>query len=325
MRLVSFRERGSDGTPRVGVEVAPGGGVLDLSVASPTLPRDMLQFQSPGACSHVGVEVAPGGGVLDLSAASPALPRDMCSFLAAGQSAMDAAKSAMDAGQHVLRRDQITLTSPVPNPGKVICVGMNYKDHCLEQNAPIPKEPIFFSKFGNTITGPEDDIIHPDNSDQVDWEVEMTVVIGKQGKDIKEEDVYDHVAGYTVADDVSARDWQMKRNGGQWLLGKTFDSFCPLGPAIVTKDEIPDPHTLGLRCRVNGNTVQDSSTEQLVFQVPTLVAWISRIVTLCPGDVILTGTPPGVGVFRKPPVFLKRGDVVECEIDGIGTIRNKVV
>ncbi|XP_035674731.1 fumarylacetoacetate hydrolase domain-containing protein 2-like [Branchiostoma floridae] len=289
MRLVSFRDRGSDGKPRV------------------------------------GVEVTAGGGVVDLAAACPALPRDMCDFLAAGQTALEGAKSALEAGQHILPRDQIHLTSPVPNPGKVICVGMNYKDHCLEQNAPIPEEPIYFSKFGNSITGPEDDIIHPENSDEVDWEVEMVVVIGKQGKDIKEEEAYDYVAGYTVADDVSARDWQMRKNGRQWLLGKTFDTFCPLGPAIVTKDEIPDPHALGLRCRVNGKTVQDSSTEQLVFKVPTLVAWISRIVTLSPGDVILTGTPPGVGVFRKPPVFLKRGDVVECEVDGIGTIRNKVV
>ncbi|MGH0182912.1 UNVERIFIED_CONTAM: hypothetical protein FKN15_010909 [Acipenser sinensis] len=201
---------------------------------------------------------------------------------------------------------------------------MNYVDHCLEQGVAIPSEPIIFSKFPSAIAGPCDDIIHPAQTKELDWEVELAFVIGKTGKHIKEEEALGHVAGFTVAHDVSARDWQMKRNGKQWLLGKTFDTFCPLGPAIVTTGALSDdyergvrnicylslslssdPHNLGIRCRVNGGVVQDSSTNQMVFKTEALVSWVSQFVTLYPGDVFLTGTPPGVGVFRKPPVFLK--------------------
>lgn len=202
---------------------------------------------------------------------------------------------------------------------------MNYKDHCLEQNAPIPEEPIIFSKFASSIIGPGDSIILPRVSDAVDWEVELAVVIGKRGKYIETSEAMEYVAGYTVAHDVSARDWQMKRNGKQWLLGKTFDTFCPLGPALVTKDSIPDPHRLGLRCLVNNFAMQDSCTDQLIFRTEDCVAWVSQIFELKPGDLILTGTPPGVGVFRNPPVYLKPGDVVTCEIDCIGKIINPCV
>ncbi|KAK3705676.1 hypothetical protein QZH41_009521, partial [Actinostola sp. cb2023] len=152
---------------------------------------------------------------------------------------------------------------------------MNYADHCEEQNMPIPKEPIFFSKFANAIVGTGDPILSNEETKELDYEVELVIVIGKQGTKIKEEDAMDHVAGYTVAHDVSARDWQLKKNGGQWLIGKTFDSFCPLGPAIVTKDSISDVHKLGIRCRVNGKIMQDSNTENFVFKVPQLVAFVS--------------------------------------------------
>uniref|UniRef100_A0A480VNF1 Fumarylacetoacetate hydrolase domain-containing protein 2A isoform X3 n=1 Tax=Sus scrofa TaxID=9823 RepID=A0A480VNF1_PIG len=160
---------------------------------------------------------------------------------------------------------------------------------------------------------------------EVDWEVELAVVIGKKGKHIKAADAMAHVAGFTVAHDVSARDWQMTRNGKQWLLGKTFDTFCPLGPALVTKDSVADPHNLKICCRVNGNVVQSSNTNQMVFKTEELIAWVSRFVTVYPGDIILTGTPAGVGVFRKPPIFLKKGDEVQCEIEELGVIVNKVV
>ncbi|XP_006166692.1 fumarylacetoacetate hydrolase domain-containing protein 2, partial [Tupaia chinensis] len=160
---------------------------------------------------------------------------------------------------------------------------------------------------------------------EVDWEVELAVVIGKKGKHIKATDAMAHVAGFTVAHDVSARDWQMRRNGKQWLLGKTFDTFCPLGPALVTKDSIADPHNLKICCRLNGEVVQSSNTNQMVFKTEELIAWVSQFVTLYPGDIFLTGTPPGVGVFRKPPVFLKKGDEVQCEIEDLGVIINKVV
>merc|ERR1719412_526539 len=219
----------------------------------------------------------------------------------------------------------VELLSPIIKPDKVICIGMNYADHCLEQNVPPPKEPVVFSKFSSSIVGPNDDIEYPEVTEELDWEVEMAIVIGKPGKKVKKEDAMSHVFGFTTAHDVSARDWQLKRNGGQWLVGKTMDGFCPLGPAIVTADEIGDPHNLSLQCLVNGNIKQDSNTRQLVFKTEELIAWLTQFFTLLPGDVILTGTPPGVGVFKKPPEYLKKGDVVECTIEKIGTVRNTVV
>ncbi|XP_043940132.1 fumarylacetoacetate hydrolase domain-containing protein 2-like isoform X2 [Protopterus annectens] len=274
---------------------------------------------------RLGIEQKEGGNVIDLNSFEPSLPHTMRQFLEKGDSSLAIAKKAVESGRNIRNRCEVTLLPPITSPDKVICVGMNYVDHCLEQNVPIPKEPIIFSKFPSSIVGPYDDIIHPKESNEVDWEVELAFVIGKKGKDIKSDEAMEYVAGFTVAHDVSARDWQMKRNGKQWLLGKTFDTFCPLGPALVTKDSLSDPHSLGIRCRVNGEIVQNSNTDQMIFKTEALIAWISQFVTLYPGDVFLTGTPPGVGVFRKPPCFLKRGDVVECEIDEIGTIRNKVV
>ncbi|CAJ1069120.1 fumarylacetoacetate hydrolase domain-containing protein 2-like isoform X2 [Xyrichtys novacula] len=287
----------------------------------------LVQFQHQGdeGGIRVGVELGEGLGVVDLKAYDPSLPTTMKALLELGDEGLQHAQRAMSSGQCVVERSRIQLLSPVLAPEKVVCVGMNYRDHCLEQNAPIPKEPIIFSKFPNAITGPYDDILLPSESQEVDWEVELAFVIGRRGKHIKEEDALSYVAGFTVANDVSARDWQMKRNGKQWLLGKTFDSFCPLGPALVTTDAIKDPHNLGVRCLVNGQTVQNSNTDQMIFKTEVLVAWVSKFVTLAPGDVFLTGTPPGVGVFRKPPVFLKKGDIVECQIDQIGSIINKVV
>jgi len=219
----------------------------------------------------------------------------------------------------------VQILAPVTKPDKVICIGMNYVDHCAEQGVPPPKEPMVFSKFSSSIIGPYDDLRYPEVTEQLDWEVELAIVIGKTGKNVKKEEAMDYVFGYTTAHDVSARDWQLKRNGGQWLIGKTMDDFCPLGPALVTVDEIGDPHNLGLQTVVNGETKQDSNTRQLVFKTEELIAWLTRFFTLLPGDVILTGTPPGVGVFKKPQEFLKKGDVVECTIEKIGSVRNKIV
>ncbi|NXT48996.1 FAHD2 protein, partial [Pluvianellus socialis] len=249
----------------------------------------------------------------------------MRAFLDTGPSGLAAAQRALESGRHRLGRETVRLLAPVGDPEKLICVGLNYLDHCLEQDARVPREPLIFSKFPSAIVGPFDDIVHPQDSSEVDWEVELAAVIGKKGRHIEESVAMDHVVGFTVANDVSARDWQMKRNGRQWLLGKTFDTFCPLGPALVTKEAVADVHNLGIRCSVNGRLMQDSNTSQLVFRLPQLVAWVSRFVTLVPGDILLTGTPPGVGVFRKPPVFLKRGDEVRCEIEELGAICNKVV
>ncbi|XP_078095533.1 fumarylacetoacetate hydrolase domain-containing protein 2A isoform X2 [Mustelus asterias] len=286
----------------------------------------LVQFLTIGEQNGMRVGVEKGGGnVIDLNSFDSSLPRNMKEFLEKGDIAMETARRALHCGKHALRHSDITLLSPVTNPDKVVCVGMNYMDHCLEQNVPIPKEPIIFSKFGSSIVGPCSDIIYPAESNEVDWEVELAFVIGKKGKHIKKEEAMDYVAGFTIANDVSARDWQMKRNGKQWLLGKTFDTFCPLGPAIVTRDALSDPHNLGIRCRVNREVMQDSNTNQLIFKTDAIVAWVSQFVTLYPGDVFLTGTPSGVGVFRKPPVFLKSGDTVECEIDEIGTLKNTII
>ncbi|XP_056425186.1 fumarylacetoacetate hydrolase domain-containing protein 2 isoform X2 [Hyla sarda] len=242
----------------------------------PPLRMRLIQFQSPASAGQrIGLELE-GEKVIDLTAFHPSLPCRMREFLEGGEETLQIAKRALDSGQHILSRSQLSILSPITNPEKVICVGMNYVDHCLEQNVPVPKEPIIFSKFSSSIVGPYDSIVLPAESQEVDWEVELAFIIGKRGKNIKEQDAMEHVAGFTVAHDVSARDWQMKKNGKQWLLGKTFDTFCPMGPALVTKDSISDPHSLGIRCRVNGNLVQDSNTNQMVFKTEALIAWVSK-------------------------------------------------
>ncbi|KAM4756110.1 oxaloacetate tautomerase FAHD2B, mitochondrial-like isoform 1-T1 [Cyanocitta cristata] len=286
----------------------------------------LLRFRGAAdGAPRLGLEEAPGGDLVDLSAAEPELPRSMREFLEIGPRGLALAQRALESGRHRVPRATAQLLAPVGDPEKVICVGLNYHDHCQEQGAKVPKEPLIFSKFPSAITGPFDDIVHPQDTSELDWEVELAAVIGKRGRHIEEAAALEHVLGFTVANDVSARDWQMRRNGRQWLLGKTFDTFCPLGPAIVTKEAVADVHNLWIRCSVNGQRMQDSSTRHLIFGVPALVAWVSRFVTLVPGDILLTGTPAGVGVFRKPPVFLKRGDEVQCEIEELGTICNRVV
>lgn len=219
----------------------------------------------------------------------------------------------------------VTLLPPVPDPAKIICIGLNYRDHAAESGVPIPREPVVFCKFTTALTGPEAAIQLPAVSQKVDYEAELVLVIGKGGRNIPKERGMDHLAGCMVGHDVSARDWQLEKDGKQWLLGKTFDTFAPVGPYLVTMDEVGDPHDLGIRLRLNGETMQDSSTKQLIFPVQELVAYLSQVVTLQPGDLIFTGTPPGVGAARKPPVFLKPGDVVEVEIDRLGVLRNPVV
>ncbi|XP_027590708.1 fumarylacetoacetate hydrolase domain-containing protein 2-like [Pipra filicauda] len=285
----------------------------------------LVRFRgAAGGGPRLGLEEAPGGDLVDLNAAEPALPLSMREFLELGPRGLELAQRALESGQHRVARGATRLLAPVGDPEKLICVGLNYRDHCEEQGARVPKEPIIFSKFPSAITGPFDDIVLPQDSTEVDWEVELAAVIGKRGRHIEESAALEHVVGFTVANDVSARDWQL-RNGRQWLLGKTFDTFCPLGPALVTREAVKDPHNLWIRCSINGRPMQDSSTHHLVFGVPALIAWVSRFVTLVPGDILLTGTPAGVGFFRKPPVFLKPGDEVQCEIEELGTICNRVV
>jgi 2-keto-4-pentenoate hydratase/2-oxohepta-3-ene-1,7-dioic acid hydratase in catechol pathway len=218
----------------------------------------------------------------------------------------------------------LRLSAPITAPSKIIAIGLNYADHARESGLEAPAAPISFCKFPSSIVGPEEAIrFRTNDSAQVDYEVELAAIIGRRARDVPEADALSFLLGYTVCNDVSARDAQFA--DGQWVRGKCFDTFCPLGPWIVTADEVADPQDLGLRCRVNGEVLQDSSTKEMIFGVAELVSYLSRFMTLEPGDVIATGTPFGVGFARTPPVFLGNGDVVECEVDGIGTLRNPVV
>lgn len=219
---------------------------------------------------------------------------------------------------------QTRLLAPIPRPGKVVCLGLNYRDHAAESGADVPSEPVIFGKACTSVIGPGDAIVLPEASQKVDYEVELAFVIGRGGREIAAADAMKHVAGYTVLNDVSARDYQMEKPGRQWYLAKSFDTFCPIGPWIVTADEIEDPHSLRLTCEVSGQLMQSSSTAQMVFHIPEIVEYISRVFTLEVGDVVATGTPPGVGFARTPPRFLRRGDTVVCTVEKVGTLENPV-
>lgn len=221
----------------------------------------------------------------------------------------------VDAGQR--------LGSPIARPSKIVCIGLNYADHAKETGAALPKEPVVFMKSTTAITGPNDDIVIPKNSTKTDWEVELAVVIGKKASYVTEETAMDYVAGYLLHNDVSEREFQIER-GGTWDKGKGCDTFAPLGPYFVTKDEIPDVSNLRLWLKVNGQTMQDGTTANLIFSIPFIVSYVSQFMTLLPGDVISTGTPAGVGFGMKPEKYLQPGDVVELGIDGLGTAKQTV-
>jgi len=213
--------------------------------------------------------------------------------------------------------------APVPRPGKIICVGLNYRDHAAESNMPIPERPVLFSKFSTCVIAPGEPVVIPVTSSQVDYEAELAVVIGRRAKNVSAADAYEYILGYTAFNDVSARDFQFA--DGQWQRGKSCDTFAPMGQTIVTTDEIPDPQKLSIKLVLNGQTMQDSNTNQLIFGVPRLIEFITESITLEPGDVIATGTPSGVGFARKPPVFLRPGDVMQVQIEVIGELGNPIV
>ncbi len=266
-----------------------------------------------------------GDHYIDLPATDASFPNSVREILARPE-LLAAAKTAVGRSDAVrLPAAEVQLHAPVHDPQKIVCVGLNYRDHAIESGMAIPKEPVLFSKFASALVGHGENIVAPKSSTKVDYEAELVIVIGKRGRHVPEAAGYDHVAGYAVGHDVSARDWQLEKDGKQWMVGKTFDTFAPIGPVLVTRDEVPDVHKLGIRLRLNGKTMQESNTEQMIFSVPQVVAYISGIVTLEPGDLIFTGTPPGIGHALKPPVYLKPGDVAEVEIDGLGTLRNQVV
>lgn len=302
MRIVGYSAAHAEGAvaaPRIGALVGKGSYVLDFAVAVGKSPVDLLEWLDLGG---------------DLSATArlihDTVEREATRF-----------EQLRTAGA-IVAAQAVRLLAPVPRPGKVIAIGLNYRDHAAESNMPIPERPVVFSKFTTAVTGPECPVLLPPASQQVDYEAELAVVIGRRAKQVVRDDAYDHVLGYTNFNDVSARDFQF--SDGQWQRGKSCDTFAPMGPYIATVDEIPDPHKLPIRLRLNGQTMQDSNTDQLIFGVPELIEFLSETITLEPGDVIATGTPPGVGFARKPPVFLKRGDVMEVEIERLGTLTNVV-
>jgi len=280
-----------------------------------------IQFQrNQNNQSGLGVISQDGSKFVDIS---DSYPNDMVEFIKSNVPLSDIEKKVESLKWEDIK--DVKLLAPVTKPEKIVCIGLNYLGHCLEQNKEPPSEPMFFSKFASTLTGPTGDVIHHDITKQLDWEVELAVIIGKEARHVPASSSFDYVFGYSVAQDISARDWQKSRNGGQFLIGKSMDTFCPLGPSIVHKSLVPDPHNLRLTCNINGVSKQLGNTSELIFRIDEIIHRLSQSITLKPGDVILTGTPSGVGMHRSPPEFLKPGDVIESEIQSIGKIVNKVI
>ena len=273
--------------------------------------------------THLGALIArdTGNFILDLNRAQPSLPSDMLALLNAGESALNMARSIANRAEEkfLLAESAATLLAPVPRPGKIICIGHNYHGHT---SATPPTHPDIFAKFNNVVLAPRQPIIIPREASQVDYEGELAVVIGKRVRRVAQDRALDFVAGYTIFNDVSARDLQKRQS--QWTFGKSPDTFGPMGPALVTPDEIGDVGNLDLSLWVNGELRQHASTRDLIFSVPFLVAYLSELITLEPGDLISTGTPSGTGASQKPPVFLQPGDVVKIAIEKIGVLENPV-
>lgn len=289
----------------------------------------LVTFELDGR-QHLGIAnteaVTPFSALAHAQHADAFLFTGMQQFLSAGNRALDAARHLEERANRDWDQwipfSKVHLSSPVPRPSKVIAIGLNYRDHAEEAKLTLPTEPLLFAKFPSSITGPFDPIVLPRANPDVDYEAELAVVIGTQAKRIKADRAFDVVAGYMVVNDVSARKWQF--GDKQWTRGKSCDTFCPAGPWLTTRDEISNPHQLRISAKLNGQMVQDSNTNNLIFGIPELIQHITESITLEPGDIIATGTPFGVGVFRNPPLFLKEGDVVEVAVEKLGSIRNKV-
>ncbi|MGI8566411.1 MAG: fumarylacetoacetate hydrolase family protein [Pyrinomonadaceae bacterium] len=308
MRLFTFTggaNQSGDYEQRVGILLDTSGRLLDVCAAID------LEFGRP---------CAPNEPLAWFDLDSEWWPQAVALYESLGRDSRKL-KRAEERGLVALRRD-VRLLAPVPRPGKLICIGLNYRDHAAESNMPIPESPVVFSKFTTAVVGPNEPVVLPAASAKVDYEAELAFVIGRRAKNVTKERAMDYVLGYTMVNDVSARDLQFA--DGQWQRGKSCDTFAPMGECIVTTDEIPDPHRLTIKLRLNGHTMQDSSTDQLIFGIAELVSFLSETITLEPGDVVATGTPPGVGFARKPPVFLKDGDVMEVEVEGLGVLTNPV-
>jgi len=277
-----------------------------------------MRLVSFGAVGQEKLGALEDGGqrIVDLHAADPGIPPTMLEFLRGDFWAKARRVLADIHAQAVVPAQGVRLGAPVPRPGQIICLGLNYKDHADEQGAKYPTEPLLFAKSPLAAAGPCDDVVYPDGVEQLDYEVELAVIIGRAARKVPAAQARQYIAGYCVLNDVSARCCQF--GDKQWFRGKSFDTFAPFGPALVTPDEVPDPHALKVTCKVNGELRQNSNTNQLIHRIEDIIAYITRGITLLPGDVISTGTPSGVGVFLKPPKLLKRGDVVETEVEGLG-------
>ena len=299
MKLVHFLD-GDTSLPRPGLLLPSGEEVVDLisphsGVASPSCPLEIFNLDG---------DVLP-----EIRVCAASLEDD------------EALGSLRDSGC-LLAKSSLRLTSPVPWPRKVIAIGRNYREHAEEQGADIPEEPLIFSKFPTSVIGPGETVRIPPGCENLDYEAELGVVIGRKAFAVSEAEAMDHVFGYLNVNDVSARDFQF--GDGQWQRGKSCDTFAPMGEFVATADEIPNPQDLAIRFRLNGETLQDANTSLMIFSVAELVSYVSRFCTLEPGDVVATGTPAGVGFARTPPVWLKEGDVMEVEIDGLGVLANPV-
>ena len=299
MKIVSFRRDDAlhTGVLLDGADMGPRDRVLDLDHEASGLPAadgPLDWMDTDGACHQAAVRLLHE------------LDEDR--------------EGALSQEGAILPLGEVQLEAPIPRPGKVICIGLNYRDHAEESGMDIPEEPLVFSKFSSCVVPHGAEVVLPEGANEVDYEAEFGVVIGRTASRVSEADARAHVLGYCNVNDVSARDFQFK--DGQWQRGKACDTFCPMGPFILTADEVADPEQLRIRFRLNGDTMQDSSTKQLIFGIDALIAYLSRYITLEPGDLISTGTPPGVGFARKPPIYVQPGDVMEVEVEGLGVLKN---
>jgi 2-keto-4-pentenoate hydratase/2-oxohepta-3-ene-1,7-dioic acid hydratase in catechol pathway len=280
----------------------------------------LVTFHGEGGL-RLGVET--GSGVVDVRAVAPDAPATARELIAAGPAALEELRHAVESTRAAVPIDELRLAAVVPDPGKVVCVGLNYQKHAAEGGLPVPEDPIYFAKFQNSLAGSGEDVVIPAATRKADYEVELVAVIGRRTRRVSPEEALDSVFGYATGNDLSARELQMRSS--QWTYGKAIDGFAPLGPYLVTADEVPDPQALDLRCWVNGELRQASNTRDMVFSVADLVSDLSQVMTLEPGDLVYTGTPEGVAMGMADPAWLQPGDEVVCEVQGLGRLVTRLV
>jgi acylpyruvate hydrolase len=314
MKLVTFAYRGLQ---RVGV--IEGERIIDVNRAYAAL----LGQRGDSRAGAIADALVPADmiGILEVGERGLIAMREAVGYVRKGLGSGEQIEGLERQGV-VFASSEVMLKAPLPRPGKLILLGLNYRDHAAETGQKIPEVPTLFAKYHNSVIGPGAAILIPRTTEQIDYEAEFAFVFGRRGHQIPRERALDYVAGYTIINDVSARDYQFATS--QWMVGKAFDTHCPMGPALVLKDEIPDPHHLDIRLSIAGEVLQHSNTNQLIFKIPETVAYLSQVMTLEPGDVVSTGTPAGVGFTRKPPRWLRPGDTVRVEIAGLGVLENPV-